>query len=290
MNIYLDTNLWNALSDQGVEPGRLLETLNSKGSRLVLSHQAIFELAKTFAKAPERGKQLFSYVKEFVLADALCTKEITGVLEAEMRALQSSTLGIPPFLPSENYCEFRRDVLGLADGDFGNQANQFVKERIELGIAERLGPSSNLENRPYIREWLRNVPPSKLGQWMESETTTARGLMLLRDQIIRQFGGVPPSGEAVRWAFGLIASPACRLARSLVRYDLYYNWRYAFNGSIPKDLYPDMYHVLNAIYSDVYATKEPGQQRFAQLLLTSRTKVAIYEGEGSLHHWLEDLM
>jgi hypothetical protein len=240
VNIYLDTNLWNALCDQGVEPGRLLESLNAKGSRLVLSHQTVFELAKTFAKAPERGKQLFSYIKEFVFADALCTKEITGVLESEMRALQSPALGIRPFLPPENHREFRRGVAGLANGDFGDQANEFVKERVELGIAERMGPGSYLENRPHIRRQLRRVTPSKLGPWMERETTTAQGLMLLTQQIIRQFGGVPAHSEAVAWAFWLISSPACQLARSLVRHDLYYNWRFAFNGSIPKDLYPDM--------------------------------------------------
>jgi hypothetical protein len=289
MNIYLDTNLWNALCDQGVEPGRLLESLSARGSRLVLSHQTVFELAKTFVKAPERGKHLFSYVNEFVLGDAMCTKEITGVLEAEMGALQSPTLGIRPFLPAENYCEFKRDLVGLASGDFGDQANRFVKERIELGIAERSGPGSCLEKRPHIRQSLRSVLPSQLEPWMARETTTAQGLMLLAQQIIRQFGGVPTHDEAVTWAFWLISSPACRLAQSLVRHDLYYNWRYAHNGSIPKDLYPDMYHVLNATYCDVYATKEPGQQNYAELLLTSRTKVAIYEGQSSLDRWLEDL-
>jgi hypothetical protein len=219
----------------------------------------------------------------------LCTKEITGVLEAEMRALQSPTLGIRPFLQPENYSEFKRGVAGLANGDFGDQACQFVRERTELGRGERLGPVGYLERRPDIRQRLRGVPLSELGQWMEREMTTTEGLMLLRDQIVRQFDGVPTHGEAVTWAFWLISSPACRLARSLVRHDLYYNWRYALNGSIPKDLYPDLYHVLNANYCDVYATKEPGQQKYAELLLTSRTKVAIYKGQSSLDRWLSDL-
>jgi hypothetical protein len=47
--------------------------------------------------------------------------------------------------------------------------------------------------------------------------------------------------------------------------------------------------VLNAAYCDVYATKEPGQQNYAELLLTSRTKVAIYKGQSSLDRWLADL-
>jgi hypothetical protein len=47
-----------------------------------------------------------------------------------------------------------------------------------------------------------------------------------------------------------------------------------------------MYHVLNATYCDVYATKESGQREYAGLLLTPRTRVAIYDGRDSLDTWL----
>ena len=88
VNIYLDTILWNTLCDQDIEPGLLIESFAAKNANLVLSHQTVFELAKTFTRTPERGKKLFSYVKQFVQANAPCTREISGVLEAEMRLLQ----------------------------------------------------------------------------------------------------------------------------------------------------------------------------------------------------------
>jgi hypothetical protein len=77
-----------------------------------------------------------------------------------------------------------------------------------------------------------------------------------------------------------------RFAKGVVRSDLYYNWRCANRGSVPKDLIDDMYHVLNAVYCDVYATREEGQAEYAQLILSPKTKVAIYAG-GRIDRWIE---
>jgi hypothetical protein len=81
----------------------------------------------------------------------------------------------------------------------------------------------------------------------------------------------------------------CLLSKALVRADLYYSWRCANRGSNPRDLFDDMYHVLNGIYCDVYATKEPGHARYAGLLLTRNTKIAIYDGQAPLGQWIEAL-
>src|ERR1035441_7575547 len=133
MNIYLDTILWNVLCDQGADPHRLVESLAAKDATLVLSPHTAFELAKTFANAPERAKKLFLYVRDFVRANGPCTKEISGSVEAEMLALRSPTLEMRPFFPPENYREFRRDIEELADGNFDDRANEFVKVRSSLG-------------------------------------------------------------------------------------------------------------------------------------------------------------
>ena len=48
MNIYADTNIWNELCDQKIDPDLLAEAL-LPGARLVLSYQTVYELLKTFA-------------------------------------------------------------------------------------------------------------------------------------------------------------------------------------------------------------------------------------------------
>jgi hypothetical protein len=92
--------------------------------------------------------------------------------------------------------------------------------------------------------------------------------------------------EVMSWAKPLIDSPACRLASGLVRADLYHSWRACYRGSLPKDLYHDMYHVLQAIHCDAYATKEGGQQDYTALLLTRNTRVAIYDKQTPVDEWL----
>jgi hypothetical protein len=265
----------------------LLHRSAPRGANVVLSPHTGFELAKTFAHASERAKKLFLYVREFVLANVPCTKEISGILEAEMLALRSPTLEMRPFFPPENYREFRRDVEDLADGNFDDRANEYVRVRSSLGLTARLGPARHL--RSDVAQRLRSVAPADFERWMETEIRSARGIMLLTEQITRQFPEAPVE-EAMSWASPLLASPVCRLARGLVCADLYFNWRWAHRGSVPKDLYPDMYHVLISTYCDVYATKESKQAEYAGLLLTPGTKVSVYDGRDLLHGWLEALV
>jgi len=107
----------------------------------------------------------------------------------------------------------------------------------------------------------------------------------LVEHIRRQFSDAPLR-EAREWAVGLLTLPGCDLAKALVRADLYYNWRCARRGSNPRDLFDDIYHVLNAVYCDVYATKEQRHAEYAGLLLTASTKVAIYKHQIPLADWL----
>jgi hypothetical protein len=69
-----------------------------------------------------------------------------------------------------------------------------------------------------------------------------------------------------------------------------YNWRCANRGSVPKDLIDDMYHVLNAVYCDVYASAEAGQAEYAHLLLTPATRVAIYDKLLPVDEWMVNLV
>ena len=288
MNIYLDTMLWNDLCDQAVDPGRLLASLAAKNATVVLSHHTVFELAQTFINDPARGKALFSYIRDFVQANVPCTNEITGVLESEMLALNLPNQSIRPFLPPENYGKFRLDIEKLASGDFGDEAKAYVGARRDLGLKARSGVPVHLNGRIDIRNELLNVTESKLEEWIENELTTQRAVILLAEQITRQFPEAPLD-EAMSWGVPLLASPHCRLASCLVRADLYYNWRCSHRGSVPRDLYHDIYHVWNAVYCDVYATKESGQKEYAAFLLTANTRVAIYDCSESLEVWLEAL-
>jgi hypothetical protein len=193
-----------------------------------------------------------------------------------------------PFLSPNADAVLKANVETLANGIFDPRAKAFVEERAMHAPKVRLGPVIQLRLRPDVKEQLRNVSNRDLGTWLNSEILTSRGVALLADHVRRQFPEALPQ-DARDWAAALLKSPNSRLSAALVRADLYYNWRCAHRGSNPKDLFDDMYHVLNAIYCDVYATKERRHGQYAELLLTTHTRVAIYDGHTPLNSWIVEL-
>jgi hypothetical protein len=292
VDIYLDTNLWNELCDQTVDPACITASLSSMDARLVLGIHCVYEMAKTFRapgpEATERAKNLFRYLGKFIEAGIPCAKETMELLAAEMSALKWHVSTINPFLSSIDTEEVMQEVTKLASGTFDEKADSFIKQRIAAAEASRRDQRNYLGRRPDRKKKLRTIRLQDLEKWLEDETKTVTGAALLAGHIQRQFPEAP-STEVSEWAAALIALPSYRLARGLVRADLYYNWRCAHRNSNPKDLLDDMLHVLNAIYCDVYATKESGQAAYAGYLLTSRTKVAIYDGQTGADCWLGTL-
>ncbi|MGA7443064.1 MAG: hypothetical protein WB523_10040 [Candidatus Sulfotelmatobacter sp.] len=288
-SIYLDTNLWNALCDQAVDQERLAASLASKRATLVLGTQCIYEIAKTFRsstkKAADRGITLFSYLKRFIEIDTPCAKETMELLAAEMRALKWEVRSINQFLNANDYAKVRQEVNKLATGVFDGRADGFIEERIAFARATRSSQAGYLRLRADTKSTLKGVPPENLAQWLQGETMTPAGVALLAGHIQRQFPKAPPQ-EVAGWSVALLNAHPFRVAKGIVRADLYHNWRCAHRESNPSDLVDDIVHVLNAIYCDVYATGECGQSEYAGLLLTEGTKVAIYDGNEKLDQWL----
>lgn len=95
---------------------------------------------------------------------------------------------------------------------------------------------------------------------------------------------------ALRTSHDLLRIPASRIAKGIVRADLYFNWRCANRGSTPNDLTDDLYHVLNASYCGFYVTAEPKQAEYASLLLNVGTLVSIYDDSKPIDSWLLALL
>ncbi len=292
MNLYLDTNLWNVLCDQEIEPNKLLSSLASENSNLVLSFQTIYELAKNFHAPGEqvsrRGIELFTYLKHYVEADIPCVKLTEELLAAEMSALQFGTNSIDAYISESDYGRFKSEIEKLAAGVFDERVNSFIESRIAFASYTRFGQSRHLEGRPDVKQKLKGVPNHRLDEWLEAQTISLVGQAMLASRIIRVFPEAPTE-DANEYAKALLHSQYNRVARGLVRADLYYNWRCANRDSNPKDLMDDMLHVLTSAYCDVYATQEKRQAEYASLLLTSHTSVAIYDDESPADQWLEEL-
>jgi hypothetical protein len=57
---------------------------------------------------------------------------------------------------------------------------------------------------------------------------------------------------------------------------------------MPRDLLPDLDHIVTASYFNVYATKEAAQGKYAHLVLRN-TSAAIYDGKLPISAWLESV-
>ena len=252
-----------------------------------------YELAKTFRghtrEALNRGQRLFSYLKGFVDATILSVKENDEILAAEMWALKLGRSSVDAFFGKEDYLLLRKGVDKLASGGFDERTATYTKEQHAFASNIRLAQKQRLEGRPDAKRYLKSVSPEKLDQWLQNETSGTAGPVSLKDHILRRFPEATEA-EAMEYASALLASPASRMARGLVRAGSYYMWRCAYRDSVPRDLFDDIYHVLNSVHCDVYATEEKRQAEYAGLLLTNSTRVAIYDSRTPVDQWLESLV
>jgi hypothetical protein len=209
------------------------------------------------------------------------------LLAVEMWAVK---LGIPvtdSFLSQADRMLIRAEAESLANGGFDERTDNFLDALEEFALGTRSGQADFLNRRDDLKTRLRAIPAENLERWLELQVATPACIGLLARHILRRFSDIPTS-EAEEYASALLAQPSKNFSRGVIRSDLYYNWRCANRGSVPKDLIDDMYHILNAVYCDVYATKEKGQAEYAPFILPPKTKVAIYSG-GPVDNWIEGL-
>jgi hypothetical protein len=283
--IYLDTNLWNRLLDQNVEPATLLSRLEECGYSLALSGQNVYELTRTFGTSADRGKDLFRYIKVYVDAGIAGAYDGMDLLRNEVKTLYARSDSVVAFYSAADYGALQAEVAKLAQGIVEDRAQTFLSERGEFAKASRVSQKAHLENRPDMKARLLAIPEDSLNAWLDEQLSGNIGAALLCAHLLRIYES-QDAYAAISTALGLLQHPASRMAKAVVRADLYSNWRCANRGSNPRDLIDDMYHVLNAAYCDVYATAEAGQKEYASLLLGQWTRPAIYDDKTPLGDWL----
>jgi predicted nucleic acid-binding protein len=286
--IYLDTNVWNRLLDQGAPPAELLAELKQRDATLVLSGQTVYELTRTFASLPARGKELFRYIKLYLDEGIVVSYDNMDLLRAEIRALYARAILVVTFFDPVNEALLKDEVTKLADGIVDSRAWTYIAERKEFAKRTREDQNAHFEKRPDMRIKLIAVSVDKLAAWLDEQVTSDVGAAMLTRHLLRIYDS-SERGAAISTAQGLLGHPASRIAKALVRADLYSNWRCAHRRSNKKDLVDDMYHVLNAAHCNVYGTAEPKQKEYAGLLLPPDVEIAIYDDNGPVKDWLLSL-
>ena len=287
--IYLDTNLWNRLLDQKVAPGELLAGFKRRNAALVLSGQTVYELTRTFTRFPVRGQDLFRYIRVYLDEGIVGTYDNMNLLRAEVTAMYTRADSVIAFFDPVNEPLLKAEVAKQADGVVDDRAWAFLAERKEFADRTREQQKAHFEKRPDMKTKLLAVSVDKLAGWLNEQVSSDVGAAMLTRHLLRIYESSDIEA-AITTAQGLLQHPASRVAKALVRADLYSNWRCAHRGSNKKDLVDDMYHVLNAAYCDVYATAEPKQKEYTGVLLPTYVEVAAYDDSGPVRDWLLSLV
>jgi len=287
VRIYLDTVLWNKLCDENADAQSLMAALSSRNRQLVLGTEAIYEIAKTFTANPDRGKELFSYVKNFAERGILCPRPNPNILRSEAElALSGDREDVNLFLVPEDYRNMQDAVDKLSRGILDQRANQSIETHKQLAGSERAAMSSQYRIPSVLKTRLSRISVSDLERELRKEVEKS-GRLILKQRLGALLPDLQPKRLTII-AKKLLGSRRFRLSNAVVRADLYANWRTAGTESMPRDLLPDLDHLVTATCFDVYATKEAGQAKYASLIL-KQTKIAIYDGTLPPSRWLESL-
>lgn len=293
MDVYLDTNLWNALFNQRVHVDALLDSLGKRDVRLVLSDESLYELAKTFLRENSTGKhhatELFIYLKGFIARSIPIAKENMDAVAAEMQSLQWMAREVFPFINASDYETVRAMVEHLATGQPSGEEVERINRRIAIRDSDRSGISCFFEANPSLKRAYQTITADQFSGWIAQEARTIRATQYIASQIQQYFPDQPAS-EIAEYAQFLQAATANRISLGLIRRNIYINWRCAHRGSVPRDLFADSTHIVNANYCDVYGTGERGQAEYASHLLTASTRVCVYDSTTApIDNWLHSL-
>lgn len=141
--IYLDTNIWNRLLDQGVCPPRLTADLVSRGANLALSGQTVYELSRTLLSlAPNallRARDLFRYLKQFVDIEIPCCHDNMEQLHGEVSAMNTGASEVIVFYGPKEYALLKSEVDKLSQGICDTRAEEFIGRRKQFSESTRCG-------------------------------------------------------------------------------------------------------------------------------------------------------
>lgn len=252
---------------------------------LVLSTQIMCELAGAFlskraGNSSDLGRDLFRYFLDFIESGTTCLKMNVDLLKSEARMLCGEFDQFNAALSGEDYSHLRDEVRKLADGTFDPAASKFLHDRRELAQSTRTEVAEFVARRPALREQSAKFA---FKDFLEHSHPVDR-LRLLRGHLEKEFPTTQPE-ILTQAAVGLLVNPCFRVAHTMVKADVYITWRTARAGTLARDVQDDCYHLVNACYCDVYATKdEPLVQYAAQVI--GPTSVRLYEGDVPISDWL----
>jgi hypothetical protein len=285
LTIYPETNLWNELCAQDADPRVLLDGLKQRGAELIISTQLICELAATFnstrlADPVGHGRKLFSYLSKFIEAGIPCLKMNNQLLQDEAMVASGAITDFSALLSSGDYERMVGAVGKLSNGIFEPSAQNFLTSRKALAEGTRLEIKEFVNSRPELK---RRSSETSFAEFVRLSHPADR-LRVLRGHLVAEFP-TTSADTLTEVAIRLLQNPFLRVSHTMVRADMYVSWRAGRSGNLARDVQDDCYHLVNASYCDVYATKDRPQTEYAPTVI-GPTEVRFYDGDAPASDWL----
>jgi hypothetical protein len=293
--IYLDTDLWNTLFYQKIDPGNLMQRLLERNAYLAFSSHNLYEIAKSFhgtrARTKAKGKDLVAFLMNFFngsIQHPIESGELLKV-EANVNKFMRPPFANEIFVKADETNLFKAESQALLQEPLRSDIANFIANR-KMKVADlRTNQMTRLANSPSLLARLKAIPSNDLKSFLENESKSLQALRMLDFHLHNVFPDLR-FGALRELSNILLHSGIAPFTQSLIRATLYMNWRAANSGGLASDIPDDMYHMLNATYCDVYATGEAAQ-RYAIDLLASKTSFRNYPRRAAvaIDNWLVSL-
>jgi len=295
--IYFDTTIWNVLAQRSPSAASSCQSLSERGIYVTLGLNAYFEMLKSFygkrLDARARGRKLFACVHECLDSGVRIIKTWEEILIEESKKTLDKTSSIDLFCDAELQRRLRSDASDLASGKIHGWTRELMLKRDLQSEQVRNFASQSISRQPDLVRDLRAVEPAALSTFLDEQVGGPTGCHLLAkylSQIFPMFKETLPMA-ADELATMLLESSSNRVARAIVRSDIYQNWRAARKDCtvVQQSVPDDSYHVVNAGYCDQFVTEDrDGQADAASHALFDITASVYRDRQVPFFHWLEE--
>jgi hypothetical protein len=288
---YLDTSIWNRLCDQEVDPGLVLSVFETRGSLPVLGSNVFYEVAKCFSAGRSdkilRGQNLCKYLKSYMARRIPIAMENWALLIEEAFHVVGNPIMDPGQRTKryeENFSIAYREIEKLSEGNFEQEAANFIANRKSQAHESRFAIRDGLDTKPQMKALLLSTDEAALPKFMDDLCVGVEGMGALQRHL-RDLFPEESDSELTVTAWRLLRSKLYRVARAITRADIYLCWRCVHRGSLRSDLPDDTFHVTAAAYCHDFLTTEPDQAAIATRTIDG-IRARVYTGDEPVLQWL----
>lgn len=280
--IYADTSVWNRLYDEKADPRTFLFELAKRTVVPIIGFNVFYEVAKLFFKTVdhgvERGRQLISYLKDYVDLRTPILKENGPLLIEEAMDVTGHQRMASCFRDDEQRQLAVREIEKLCRGEITPEAKRFFENRKMAARGSRAAIKKQLDERPELKARFGKVREEDLLGFLRAAILSPAGQSLLASHLRQEFpqNSLPELGHVAQ---ALLQCPTSYVSRAMTRADLYLIWRCATRGSLRGDLPDDTFHAVNAAYAHVFLTTETDQARIAMYAIEGVTALVLGKTE-----------